>query len=184
MTSSLRPFIDEARTIAFDAGSEFGALSAEQLNWKPTPDRWSVAQCLDHLIVIDSGYFAIFDRIAQGGYRPPAWRRLLFPKAFGSMVLKAVQPEAPRRFKTASAAAPSTGTIGADIVARFEQHQRTIAEHLERLEARGAAPLVIGSPVLPLASYSVLDAARIMVAHARRHMLQARRVTESPGFPR
>ena len=184
MPTSLRPYVDEARAIAFDASSEFGALTHEQLNWKPAPDRWSVAQCLDHLMVIDAGYFPVFRRIADGGYESPFWRRLLFPKAFGSMVLKAVEPQAPRAFKTSSAAQPARGDIGADIVRRFETHQRTMAEHLERLEAKRASDLVIGSPVFPAASYSILSAARIMVAHARRHMLQARRVTEQPGFPR
>ena len=184
MPTSLRPFIDEARAIAFDASSEFGTLTYEQLNWKPAPERWSVAQCLDHLMVIDSGYFPLFDRIASGSYTPPLWRRLLFPKAFGSMILKAVEPQAPRAYKTSSAAAPARGDIGADVVERFEAHERTVAEHLEKLDARQASDLIIGSPVLPLASYSVLDAARILVAHARRHLLQARRVTEEAGFPR
>lgn len=31
--------------------SEFGALTYEQLNWKPNSNIWSIAQNLDHLIV-------------------------------------------------------------------------------------------------------------------------------------
>jgi len=31
---------------------------------------------------------------------------------------------------------------------------------------------------------NVLDACRILIAHDRRHFEQARRVTQSPGFPR
>ena len=40
----------DIHAIALDAEKLFGSLSAEQLNWKPAPDRWSVAQCLEHLI--------------------------------------------------------------------------------------------------------------------------------------
>ena len=52
-----------------------------------------------------------------------------------------------------------------------------------RLDARAASEVVIASPPLAIVSYSVYDAGRILVAHARRHLQQARRVTETAGFP-
>jgi len=39
-------------TITAEFTKEFGNLSAEQLNWKPNADTWSIAQNMDHLIVI------------------------------------------------------------------------------------------------------------------------------------
>ena len=30
---------------------ELSALNSSQLNWKPADKKWSIAQCLDHLIV-------------------------------------------------------------------------------------------------------------------------------------
>jgi hypothetical protein len=33
-------------------------------------------------------------------------------------------------------------------------------------------------------TYSLLDACRVIVAHEQRHMLQARRVTQLPEFPK
>jgi len=35
----------------------FGELSSEQMNWKPDPNTWSIAQNIDHLIVINTYYF-------------------------------------------------------------------------------------------------------------------------------
>jgi DinB superfamily len=32
----------------------FGKLSSAQLNWKPVPDRWSIAQCFEHLMNANS----------------------------------------------------------------------------------------------------------------------------------
>jgi hypothetical protein len=48
---------------------------------------------------------------------------------------------------------------------------------------RDPRTIVIQSPVAPVAFYSMLDAFRIIVTHERRHLLQAQRVTQSPGFP-
>lgn len=39
------------------ASLEFSNISSEQLNWKPSAESWSIAQCLDHLIIADSSYF-------------------------------------------------------------------------------------------------------------------------------
>ena len=36
--------------IARDAHTTFGGFEARQLNWRPEPARWSVAQCFDHLL--------------------------------------------------------------------------------------------------------------------------------------
>ena len=39
------------------------------------------------------------------------------------------------------------------------------------------------SPFVAFITYTVLDGWRVIVAHGRRHLEQARRVTQSPGFP-
>ncbi len=185
MTEAFTRLIAEAESIGADARAEFGGLTRAQLNWKPSAGRWSVAQCLDHLMKIDSSYDAAFRAIEEGTYRTPLARRIpLLPKLWTKMILPAVQPEAARRFKTSKGAEPAASDFGDDVVDRFVEHQRHVAEHMRRIDARAAGSTIIGSPIAPVASYSVLDAFRIMTAHSRRHLLQARRVTEEPGFPR
>ena len=39
--------------------SEFGSLTSEQLNWKPASNTWSIAQNLDHLIVVNETYYPV-----------------------------------------------------------------------------------------------------------------------------
>ena len=51
----------------------------------------------------------------------------------------------------------------------------------EELDLRN---IVITSPVMSLMTYSLWDAYKIMVAHERRHMAQAKRVMDTPGFPK
>ena len=40
------------------------------------------------------------------------------------------------------------------------------------------------SPFARIITYSVLDGWRLMLAHDRRHVEQARRVVQSPEFPK
>ena len=183
MPGTLKPYADEARAIAREARAEFGSLTPEQVSWKPAPERWSVAQCLEHLIRIDSGYWPVFRRIAEGSYRAPLRVRLLFPKAMGRMILKAVQPTSPKAYRTSKSVDPAADDVAPRVVDRYEAHLAELVRHIEAMDPLDPGALVIPSPVFPLAGYSVEDALRIMVAHERRHLLQAKRVTEMPGFP-
>jgi len=185
MNEELPKLIEEANAIAGDAEKSFGQLNSTQLNWKPSPAQWSVAQCLDHLIVINSAALPIVDKILREGYKPTLQERLpLLPKFFAGMVLKAVSPEGKSKYKTARHVAPSSGTISSDIVAKFRAHQQDLIQHMKMAEKLDLKKIIITSPVASFATYSALDAFKIAVTHERRHLLQARRVVDAAGFPR
>ena len=137
MNEELPKLIDEANAIADDAQKSFGQLNAQQLNWRPSANQWSVAQCLEHLIVINSTYFPILEGIERDRYKPSIQQRLpLLPRFFAWMVLKAVSPETKSKFKTAGHVAPSSSTIADDILAKFKAHQQELIRHMkERAEA-------------------------------------------------
>ena len=184
MNPELPALITEATAIAADAESAFARLTRDQLNWKPAADEWSVAQCFDHLIKINSTYFPQWRRIEEGAYRP-TWRDRvpLLARFFGLIVLRAVQPASKRKFKAAKHVEPSSSAIDGDIIARFTSHQHQVIQHMTLAGSRDATAIIITSPVAPIAYYSLLDAFRIIVAHERRHMAQAARVVRADGFP-
>lgn len=45
-------------------------LTIEQLNWRPSPDEWSIGQCLQHLLVFNQLYIAAISRALDG--QPPS----------------------------------------------------------------------------------------------------------------
>lgn len=185
MNEELPKLIDGANAITDEAQNSFGHLNANQLNWKPSPKQWSVAQCLDHLIVINSTYFPVIEKIARDGYKPSLQQRLpLLPGLFGSLVITAVSPEGKRKYKASSHVQPSSSAIAGDIMARFRSHQQELIRHMRMTEKVDLSNTIITSPVASFATYSMLDAYRIVVAHERRHVLQAKRVMETTGFPK
>jgi hypothetical protein len=184
MNPELPALIADAKAIAAEAQRTFGPLNREQLNWRDRAGQWSVAQCFEHLIKIDDAYAPQWRLIEQGAYAP-TWRDRVpwLASLFGSLILRAVQPESPRKFKAAHHVEPSTGTIDADIIARFLAHQQEVVAHMTMTGSRDLRRVMVTSAVAPIAFYSALDAFRILVAHERRHMAQAERVIEADGFP-
>src|SRR5436190_20657863 len=46
----LRLYYEQVEGIKTDLEELIRDLSAAQLLWKPQPDKWSISQCLDHLV--------------------------------------------------------------------------------------------------------------------------------------
>lgn len=182
---TLSELLGEAKSIAHDAQSTFGSLTAEQLNWKQAEDQWSVAQCLEHLIVTDRQMLEVFDRTIKGTKQTNFIERLpILPGLWGRMMVKVLVPGGKQKFKAPPSATPSSSTIDPQIVNQFIAHQQIVEEKLKAVENLNPEKLIITSPFAGFMTYSLLDAARIIVVHERRHMAQAERVMATDGFPK
>ena len=180
LTLTLPQIYDEAEAIARDAQTLFGHLGAQQLNWKPAADSWSVGQCLDHLIAINRAYYPTFDQILKGRY-PRTWRHRLpfLPGLFGRVMIKALSPVVRQKYKSPGPARPSASSIDPSIVARFITQQHETLARMKSLENHKPARTIITSPFSNVIVYSLLDTFRLIVAHERRHFAQAERVLET-----
>jgi hypothetical protein len=113
------------------------------------------------------------------------WQRLpVLPKIYGRMLVRSQAPSSRRKFTAPIKAQPATSDIGADIIQRFVEQHRHAATLVQALDERQAARAIMTSPFIRVVTYSVLDGWRLIFAHDRRHIEQARGVTLSPGFPR
>jgi hypothetical protein len=183
-TGELAALVGDVQSLAATVHQRFGPLSAAQLNWKPSPDRWSVAQCLDHLVTTNASYFPTFEQVLGGRHAPTLWQRMPWlPRVFGRLVRQAVHPDSVRAHKAPAIFGPASSGIDADIVTRFVDQQARVIDVLTRSAGLDLDATIIASPVSALVVYSLFDAFRIVVTHEQRHVNQAIRVTETDGFP-
>lgn len=155
----------------------FSRIPSEVLNAKPGPDRWSIGQCIDHVITTNQQFFPLFDEIIQGNYRPTFYERLPFlPRLFGRMILQSVHPDTLRKIPTAPVFEPSQSTISGNIVKEFVAQQEMLADYVERMTSLPLRRLILTSPAAKFAIYSLWHAVEIILAHEARHLLQAEEV--------
>lgn len=155
----------------------FGELSEEELNWKPNEQTWSIAQNLDHLIVINESYYPILEEIRQGTYKLPITGRIgIFVNLFGKLLLKSVQPDTKKKTKTFAMWEPTKSTGYSNILERFKNHQEDLKQLILNSRDMLKAGTVISSPASRLIVYKLETAFDIIVAHERRHFQQAKEV--------
>ncbi len=175
--STLSELIHEAQAVTVEVRSNFGPLDSTQLNWKPTAEAWSIAQCIQHVMLTNEQLFQIFEQVLRGQRRQTWLERLpILPSIFGPLIIDAVSPQATRKVKAIPKLQPSASSIDAGIIDKFVAHQDRLVELLGQLKPIDLKRIIVTSPVVSFVTYNLLHACTIMVRHEQRHLLQAKRV--------
>jgi hypothetical protein len=175
-----------ADAVIDDAKSLVAGLSDTEFNWKPSPSQWSIAQCLKHLVLSGSfaadGQQAAIARLRERGQRsdgPYVYRGV--SAIMGNMLMKGVEPPVQRKYKTSKKVVPAERHDRDALLSEFV----AVHERLGKLIV-AAKGLDLGAANVPLAiplfSMRLGQSLPFEIAHARRHLWQARQVQSSPAF--
>ena len=182
--SELDGLVEELGAVVAEARKVFGRLTRAQLNWKPSAEQWSVGQCFDHLIQTNRTFFPEMERVAAGTFKSSLWARVSpFSGLIGRLIIGSLDPVKGRKTKSARVFLPASSDVDADVMERFASHQVELAERMRATASVDLRRAMVTSPVTVVATYSLLDAYRIIVGHERKHFEQARRLMDVPGFP-
>ena len=175
-TSKWKSEID--RTTA-DFKNAFAGLSEGELNWKPDAKTWSIAQNLDHLIVINSSYYPLITKAQQNQLELPWLGKVKFVYSMiGKMILDASGPDRRKKISTFPVWMPAASNISADILDRFEVHQSELKQMIDNCMSLLLNNAVIYSPANRMIVYKLSTAFDIIVAHERRHLNQAMEILD------
>src|SRR5262245_56558086 len=175
LKADLPSLITATNNTAQEAKNTFGSLTPAQLNWKPSAERWSVAQCFDHLLTSNKGYFPTIEGVIAG-IKPTFWQRMpVLPGLAARLLIKSLDPKSTRKIKAAQKFQPAQSDISSTVIDDFVHQQARVVEKMKSTEPLYLEKIVISSPVAPAIIYSLMDAYRIIVVHERRHFEQARR---------
>ncbi|WP_103068540.1 DinB family protein [Aquimarina sediminis] len=155
----------------------FGSLTDNELNWKPNPETWSIAQNIDHLIIINQSYFPILSLIKSPNYKPPFIAKLGFIVNFlGKSILKSVHPDRNKKMRTFSIWEPTTSHKTLDILKKFNNHQTELKKEILASRDLIKNKVIISSPANKNVVYTLETAFEIIVTHEQRHLEQAKEV--------
>ena len=150
----------------------FGSLSEAELNWTAGPNRWSIAQIMDHLIVFNGAYATPLGQIVDGSYRPNLFARWKLGTSMVSGLLRRVSdPNNRKKVRTVAPFHPGSTGFGTEILDKYQQSHEAFVRLLNSIPAE-AAGTVISSPANKMMTIHLTDLIEIIASHAERHLLQ------------
>ncbi len=158
--------------------ASIAGLSEAQWRFKAGPDRWSVAECAEHLILAEDFLFAS----TQGILKSPATERLASSNSQMDHMLVAGVLD---RSKKATAPEPITPAGGkfatpADAAREFTtRRDKTIAYAKSTQD-----DLRIHSAPGPAGNMDAYQFLLLIASHAGRHTLQIKEVEANPAYPK
>lgn len=180
----INEMLQKAKEAAGKVNTAFSGMTVQQLNWKPDPGSWSIAQCLEHLVISGHSYFPIFKKITDGQYKMTTWEKWSpFSALFGRMLVNSLQEQVTKKMKAPRKIRPSASAIDQDILQRFHEQQDIFLKYIAACDKVNVDDIYITSPMINFVTYNLRDAIRMLVQHEHRHINQAIRVKEREGFP-
>jgi hypothetical protein len=175
----------QVAAITAEADAVLAGLTEAQVNWRPSPERWSIGDCISHLNVgirvvlpaLDRAIETARDRgwTGQGPFRY-GW--------FANWMARSQEPPVRRRIRTWPIIQPVTERHdAARLQAEFHAVRSELRERLTRAAGLDWRRAKVQSPVsrfvrMPFGAYLAF-----LLAHDRRHLWQARGVRNHPAFP-
>ena len=151
-------------------------LSEAQLKFKPAPDRWSVAETLEHIALAED---FIFQNVADKIMKAPAGPADRDTAKADALVLAAI-PDRSHKAKAPEPLVPTSHWTPADTLDHFLKSRAHTIEFLQATPDLRAH--VADSPLgQPLDAYEWL---LFIAAHSERHTKQILEVKADPNFPK
>ncbi|HVS12333.1 MAG TPA: DinB family protein [Thermoanaerobaculia bacterium] len=150
----------------------------EAWSWKPAPERWSVAECAEHIVKTEAALLST-GREALAGEPDPEWESKTAGKAD---FIAQVMPDRTGRAQAPQEVRPQGGVSKEELIATFRAQRAELAA----LIADEALELKRYTQEHPFPVFGTLNAHQWLIyvpLHTIRHSKQIREVQETPGYP-
>jgi hypothetical protein len=189
MAPELEAFRTEFESLAVDADTLVGPLNDAQFAWSPSPDVWSVGQCIEHLNVTARAYLPALDEGIASAIRSGVYGQGPFTyNVLGRLMVRSMEPPPLWRFKAPTIfrppATPQALRTRGEIMAGFHGFQVQYMDRLRQANGVDLAKAKVVSPASRLLHLSLGSGFALQVAHERRHLWQAKQLMARADFPR
>lgn len=155
-----------------------GNVSEEQWEWKPAPDRWSVGEIAEHILLAESALFRAVQLAIQSPPNPD-WQTKTAGK---TEFIEKVMPDRSRKVSAPEQLQPR-GLPKGEVIRRFKEARAQTIRFAETTQI----PLKEHTYDNPFPVFNTLNAYQWLIyipLHNMRHDQQIAEVKATPGYPK
>lgn len=173
--ADLIKYLEQSRQEFLDSVSN---LSDAQWRWKPTPERWSVGECAEHIVLSEEMLFGSAQKALKNP-PDPDWEQKTGPK---TQILLSVMAQRKGKAVAPQEIQPSGKMSRAEIMRKFAENRARTLKFVEETKL----PLKEYVAPHPFPVFNPLNAYQWILyipLHNMRHDKQIAEVKATPGFP-
>lgn len=180
LADELRDLINQFEISKAELNNLLEGVTEDQFNKRPGSGGWSIAECVDHLIVTGKDY----TRQIENGLRKAEKKKLFLkgPYKFswiGKNFIRNVEPPVKRKFKNPARWTPEAKHSLLKIKDEYIALQNRYIELLNKCRGFDILKVKLPSPATSLLRFSIYEMFHVNAAHQRRHLWQAENVKKS-----
>lgn len=183
--SELQRLIDDTDEADRQGLAIAASCNDEQFYWRPREGAgWSIAQCLDHLAVMNDVYAKAI-RIGITTARARGWTRQepAKPGYLGGKFVQSMEPPVTRRLRSPRKGTPALAKDRLKVLDSYRTAHDIVRQLIADAAEIDANRARFPNPFVALIRFSVATGLFVIAAHDRRHLWQAEQVKQAPGFP-
>jgi hypothetical protein len=186
-TDLLHQLEEDARLLKDQALQRLGELSKQKLTWKLQPNKWNIAECLEHLNRYSRYYLPALRKGIRNGVRPS--RHPVFKSGWlGEVFVRSMLPTAGKivrnKMKSPAAYNPLNAPLQPQqVVQDFIAYQTQWEELIRQMHEVDITSTKIPISISKWVRVRMGDVVRFNIAHTQRHMVQIENVLNHPDFP-
>lgn len=151
----------------------FSDFTHEEMNFKPEQEVWSIAQNIEHIILLNSSYFEYFNEIQHGNHSLPELENLETKAQESVIALKPfTSPQRLKRADTWDIWQPKQGSKEKNILQDFEKKQLEFKNRIKGFEKLPFSETFIKYPGHLDLLFKLDDCIEFLIAHENRHWNQ------------
>ena len=153
----------------------FITLPLETLNWKSSPDSWSVLECLEHLNRYGDYYIPEIEKRITASTHGPS--KIFKSDWLGNYFAKTMLPkEKLNKMKTFKSMDPNGSSLDKGVLTKFIAQQQSLIQLLTLASQADLSKTKTGISISKWIKLRLGDTFRVVIYHNQRHMAQAERV--------
>jgi hypothetical protein len=180
LPAELQQIANEFRDMKDEAAEFLSKINESEFNKRPANNGWSIAECIDHLIVTGVDYCDQFEEalkiLAEKNTRLTGELKHGF---FGGRFMASVEPPVKRKFKSPTKWKPDSNINKTKATAAYLQLQDRWVDLIQKSAGWDITKVKLPSPAVGWVKFSAYDTLGINAAHQRRHIWQAENVKKS-----
>lgn len=182
--TTMQPFFRELAVNRETSITLLEGVTPEQLAWRPSAERWGLADICAHLTIVMDQYLPAVDESIRRGHADAAYSDRPFEGSlFSRLLVWAMEPPARMRLRAPKALRPRPSPDPLRALQDYRTSQNAFELRLERAAGLDLAHVRVQHPLVSAVRLPLGTVLAILLAHERRHLWQATAVRNDAGLP-